>query len=65
MDRISQNHTYQPPWMLRREAAPAAAERPNAAHPAQAQPAEPKSAPAQQRRNMPLPRLGQKIDVRA
>lgn len=65
MDRISQNNTYQPPWMLRREAAPAAADRPNAAQPAQAQPAEPKPAPAQQSRSVPVPRLGQNIDVRA
>ncbi|MBP7634218.1 hypothetical protein KBA41_08590 [Candidatus Ozemobacteraceae bacterium] len=65
MDRISQNNTYQPPWMLRREAAPAAAERPNAAQPAQAQPADAKADPPQKSRSVPVPRLGQKIDIRA
>ncbi|HOT26730.1 MAG TPA: hypothetical protein PLU72_00990 [Candidatus Ozemobacteraceae bacterium] len=65
MDRISQNTTYQPPWMLRREVPPATVERPNDAQPARAQPAEPKPVPAQQNRGIPLPRLGQKIDVRA
>lgn len=60
MDRISQNNTYQPPWMLRREAAPAAAERPNAA-----QPMEQKPAPAQKNRSVPLLKLGQNIDIRA
>lgn len=65
MDRISQSNTYQPPWMLRREAAPAAAERSNVSQPAQEQQAERKPAPAQQNRSIPLPRLGQNIDIRA
>ncbi|OQA05537.1 MAG: hypothetical protein BWY66_02421 [bacterium ADurb.Bin374] len=65
MDRISQNNTYQPPWMIRRETVPAPAERRNAALPAQAQPEAQKAAPAQQAPSTPIPRLGQNIDVRA